>query len=239
MSTPRPSAGGGTRWVTAACGVAGVIGFVLMTAVLLLQQGPPPQPPVITDAPVSSIEAKSTVPGPSVSRKDASSRYAAPAAPHVSEAQALESSVPTQISIPAIGVESTVFPIGLTEDGSLDVPRGQRADQAAWFEGSPTPGETGPSVIEGHVTWSSEPSVFFELGALEPGDRVSVDREDGSTATFEVYDIGRYPKNEFPTRSVYGNTPRSELRLITCGGDTDENGRHLDNTVIYAHLVVP
>lgn len=134
-------------------------------------------------------------------------------------------------------MDEQVFPIGLGQDGKLLAPRGERADLTAWFEGSPTPGETGPSVIEGHVTWGGEPSVFFELGALEPGDRIEVDREDGTTAVFEVYDAARYPKDEFPTVEVYGRTDGPELRLITCGGDLGADGHHLDNTVISARLI--
>ena len=107
----------------------------------------------------------------------------------------------------------------------------------AWYDGSPTPGETGPSVIEGHVTWGGRPSVFFDLGALAPGDRVSVLRADGSIAEFEVYDAARYPKDSFPTLEVYGRTEGPELRLITCGGDLDADGHHLDNTVVFARLV--
>ena len=138
---------------------------------------------------------------------------------------------------PPIGVDEQVFPIGLGEDGQLLAPRGERADLPAWFDGSPTPGESGPAVIEGHVTWGGDPSVFFELGALEPGDRIDVDRRDGTVATFEVYDSARYPKDEFPTVAVYGRTDGPELRLITCGGDLDEDGHHLDNTVISARLI--
>ncbi|WP_394214103.1 class F sortase [Brachybacterium vulturis] len=151
--------------------------------------------------------------------------------------EALAESAPTSLTISSIGVEERVFPIGLGPDGELLAPSGDRAHLPAWFEGSPTPGELGPSVIEGHVTWGGEPSVFFELGRLAPGDRIDIEREDGTTAGFEVYDSVRYPKDEFPTLTVYGRTEGPELRLITCSGDVDEDGHHLDNTVISARLI--
>lgn len=57
------------------------------------------------------------------------------------------------------------------------------------------------------VTWGSEPSVFFELGGLTAGERVTVEREDATSAVFEVYGVERYEKSEFPpTRSI--RTPR-------------------------------
>ncbi|WP_228386672.1 class F sortase [Ornithinicoccus halotolerans] len=148
-------------------------------------------------------------------------------------------SAPASIEIPAIDVSSPLHSLGLNDDGTLQVPSGERYDEAAWYDGSPTPGEIGPAVIEGHVTsQGATPSVFFELGALEPGDRVRVTREDGSVAVFEVYAADSFPKDAFPTMAVYGNTDRPELRLITCGGEYDTDARaHVDNVVVFARLV--
>lgn len=168
---------------------------------------------------------------------------AEPAAPEPAEAepamQALPPSEPVSIDIPGIDVTSDLHPLGLNEDGTLAVPSGELYDQAAWYDGSPTPGEVGPSVIEGHVTsQGSVPSVFFELGAMEVGDLVEVDREDGTTATFEVYAIDSFPKDDFPKVAVYGNTDVPELRLITCGGEYDPEARaHVDNIVVFARMV--
>ena len=80
--------------------------------------------------------------------------------------------------------------------------------------------------------------MFFELGAMKPGQKVEVDRADGSTAVFSVDAVGQYPKASFPTDKVYGTVDRAELRLITCGGVYDgDAGHHLDNVVVFAHLV--
>lgn len=120
----------------------------------------------------------------------------------------------------------------------MQVPQPPRYDEAAWFTGSPTPGQTGPAVIEGHVDGvGTTPSVFFRLGAARPGDKVLVTRADGRVLTFTVYRAERYPKDDFPTGEVYGNTIRPELRLITCGGDLDRTtGHYEDNTVVYARM---
>lgn len=159
--------------------------------------------------------------------------------PAPAAAEPLPASEPVAVSIPAIEVQSPLHPLGLNDDGTLQVPSGERYDEAAWYDGSPTPGESGPAIIEGHVTsQGSTPSVFFDLGALEPGDLVEVDRADGTTATFEVYGADSFPKDEFPKTTVYGNTSGPELRLITCGGTYDPDRRaHEDNIVIFARLV--
>ncbi len=150
----------------------------------------------------------------------------------------LAASKPVRIEIPAIGVASPVQPIGRAPDGSLAAPSpGPHYDEAAWFSDSPTPGELGPSIIEGHVDSTSGPSVFFRLGDLRPGDSITVTRADRSELVFVVDGVQRYPKDEFPTTTVYGNTENAALRLITCGGEFDRaSGHYESNVVAYAHL---
>jgi sortase (surface protein transpeptidase) len=143
------------------------------------------------------------------------------------------------ITIPRIGVKSEVFPIGLTPDGALAVPQpGPNLDKAAWFENSPTPGQPGPSIVEGHVDTESGPSVFFRLGELRPGDTVQVRRQDGSRLTFTVHGVRNFKKTAFPTRLVYGGADLStpQLRLITCSDFDRTTGRHLGNQIVFTHL---
>lgn len=149
---------------------------------------------------------------------------------------------PVTLSIPAIEVRSAVQTIALNADRTLQVPQpGPHYDQAAWCRCSPTPGERGPSVIIGHVdSAASGPSVFYRLGALRPGDVVSVARADGTSATFRVDGVRRFAKDAFPTQLVYGNTPDAQLRLITCGGSFDgSSGHYVDNIVVFATLEPP
>ena len=246
--TPQGSSrrGGGRRRTAAVLAVLALVGAALLVFSLTSQVGAPPEPELRSSAPAASDgggtdpedATTSAEPSPAPST-EASEPTEQPAAEEDTSAAAapLASSEPTSLRIPSIDVDEQLFPIGLGENGELLAPRGDRAHRPAWFEGSPTPGENGPSVIEGHVTWGDDPSVFFELGDLEAGDRVEVEREDGTVATFEVYDAARYPKDEFPTLAVYGRTEGPELRLITCGGDLGADGHHLDNTVIFARLV--
>ena len=140
--------------------------------------------------------------------------------------------MPVAISVPSIGVASALITVGLRPDGTLEVPEGPDYDKAAWYDGSPRPGATGPSVIEGHVDSAENgPSVFYRLGDVRPGAEVVVERDDGTTATFRVDDVRSYPKDDFPELEVYGNTDGPELRLITCGGDFDSgSGHYVDNT---------
>jgi hypothetical protein len=71
-----------------------------------------------------------------------------------------------------------------------------------------------------------------------PGDLIEVARADGSTAVFEVTEVGTYPKDAFPTEAVYGPVAFAGLRVITCGGAIDPStGHYEDNLVAFAVLV--
>lgn len=155
-------------------------------------------------------------------------------------ALALPASRPVALVIPAIGVRTPLLKLGLSAQGALETPpQGAHYDEAGWYQYSPTPGSVGPAVIAGHVDSAANgPSVFFRLIDLQPGNRVSVTRADGSVAVFAVDDVLRYRKTEFPSALVYGDTDRAVLRLITCGGRFDHaSGHYLDNIVVLASLV--
>ena len=140
---------------------------------------------------------------------------------------------PVALTIPAIGVRTTLVDLGLTSTGALQVP--SSTSVAGWYTGSPRPGAIGSAVIAGHIDSRLGPGVFFRLSRLRRGDRVYVRRADGTLAVFRVTAVRMYAKDEFPTRAVYGPTPDAELRLITCGGVFDSGlGSYLSNTVVYA-----
>jgi sortase (surface protein transpeptidase) len=141
--------------------------------------------------------------------------------------------VPVALTIPAIGVQTTLVDLGLTSSGTLQVPSSTAV--AGWYSGSPRPGATGSAIIAGHIDSRLGPGIFFYLSRLRRGDRVYVRRADGALVVFSVTAVQMYPKDDFPTKAVYGPTPDPELRLITCGGTFDyESGSYLSNTVVYA-----
>jgi LPXTG-site transpeptidase (sortase) family protein len=141
--------------------------------------------------------------------------------------------LPVALTIPAIGVQTSLIDLGLTAAGALQVPPSTAV--AGWYTGSPRPGGIGPAVIAGHIDSHVGPGVFFHLAQLRPGDHVYVRRSDGTLAVFRVTTVQSYAKDHFPTLAVYGATPDAELRLITCGGTFDPQlGSYLNNTVVYA-----
>ncbi len=144
---------------------------------------------------------------------------------------------PKSVSIPAIKVESSLVSLGLNPDNSLQVP--EDYSKAGWFTKGSYPGDLGgpPALIVGHVDNKEGPAVFYNLDRLVIGDEIMVDRADGSTAVFVVYDGQQFPKDTLPTEEIYGDRDGSEVVLITCTGEFNPaTGHYLDNYVVRAKL---
>lgn len=93
-------------------------------------------------------------------------------------------------------------------------------------------------MILGHVDSTEYGSgAFYELRALVPGDTIDDIRVDSTTAVFAVDRVVSYPKTQFPTDEVYGDTDDAALRLVTCGGAFDEGSRsYRENVIVNASL---
>jgi sortase (surface protein transpeptidase) len=211
--------------VWTALAVALAIVAVVALAVAVTGQQQAPQPP----ATAATVEQETPVAAPAPG---------APAAPVDAESTGTVAA-PVSMAIPSIGVRSDLLRLGVNGDGTVEVPPLAPDDQAGWYQRGPAPGAVGPAVVLGHVD-SAEwgPGVFFDLGALRPGDEITVTREDGSAAVFAVDRVERHRKDDFPTIEVYGNTDDAQLRLITCGGAFDPDARsYEDNVVAFASLV--
>lgn len=146
--------------------------------------------------------------------------------------------VPVRVTVARVGIDSALEPLGLLADGSLESPA--KWAEAGWYARGIRPGAVGPAVIAGHVDSTEGPAVFYRLRELRPGDGIAVRDATGAVRTFTVTDVKEYPKDRFPTASVYGPTVLPVLRLVTCTGDFDHTARsYLDNLVVSAVLTQP
>lgn len=211
-------------------------GSVLGAAVAAQQHAPQPGPAQAGAIPAPSGDGSR--PAPATERSSASP---APKGSGILD-PVLASSPPVEISVPAINVRSKLMEVGLNPDGTIQVPPlGDLplTNEAAWYKYSPSPGQVGASIIEGHVDSARYgPSVFFRLGELKPGDLVDVDLADHEVTVFKVTAVRLYQKSQFPAAAVYGFTDYPSLRLITCGGGFDgRSGQYTANVVVFASLV--
>lgn len=113
------------------------------------------------------------------------------------------------------------------------------ANHAGWYNGSPTPGENGNAIMVGHLDSATGPAAFYGLGALRPGDRISLSRQDHATVAFTVAAMTVWPKNSFPSEAVYAPSHGPQLTVITCADWDTDTKAYRSNLVITAHLQQP
>ena len=170
-------------------------------------------PATTPNAPASAVDGASVTERPS----------AASAAPSEGRAR------PVRVKIPAIDVDAELTPIGLHDDGSMEVPA---FGLAGWYRLGPRPGEPGPAVIVAHVDSYQGPDVFFRLRELSAGDEVKVLHEDDTWSRFVVQSSEQQLKDQLPVDRIWNKTRDPVLRLVTCGGEFDEVERHYRSNVI-------
>jgi sortase (surface protein transpeptidase) len=143
-----------------------------------------------------------------------------------------EPGAPTRVTIPAIGVDAQLVPVGLKPDGAMQTPD---FGIAGWYDKGPKPGQPGPAVVLAHVdSKANGPDVFYRLRELKPGDQVTVHYPD-RTSTFAVTGKEETAKTSLPTSKIWNGAGTPVLRLITCGGAFDRTaGSYLDNIIVYA-----
>ncbi len=207
---------------------------LIVTAGLLIgrysaESSAPPAPPgSLGTIPASATGSADD--GGSADTPDQTGSERAPAPVHMS------SSPPVSVRASAVGIASDLLQVGLNKDDTLEVPT--TYSQAAWYRLGPTPGALGPAVIIGHVDSYTGPGVFFNVGAMRPGQIIDVTRADMRVAHFRVDAVNSYPKGLFPTDAVYGHVNYAGLRLVTCGGVFDKHARSYEsNVVVFASLI--
>jgi sortase (surface protein transpeptidase) len=174
-------------------------------------------------------------PAPTPTRTESQPQSPSQQQKHEQTSNELPRSNPLWIDVPAIGAKSSLVPLGLNADDTIEVPPVDQPMQAGWYKHSPTPGQTGPAVVLGHVNGGGRDGIFARLHELRAGDEIRIGREDGQVARFVVERTDQVPKNRFPSDAVYGNTSEPELRLITCGGSFDEDAdSYRDNIIVFA-----
>ncbi|HEX4660660.1 MAG TPA: class F sortase [Streptosporangiaceae bacterium] len=202
------------RPLTVAVLLGGVLAIAITVAGLLMLAGRPGHPPGPASAATHGLTPLVTLPA-------------------LAEPVTMAVAPPVALQIPAIGVRTRLVQLGITLQGTLQVP--SSTSVAGWYTGSPRPGEIGSSIIAGHIDSFVGPGVFYRLRELHPGDRIYVRQSDGRFAVFRVTAVHQYPKSHFPVAAVYGPVPDAELRLITCGGTFDYATRsYLSNIVVYS-----
>jgi LPXTG-site transpeptidase (sortase) family protein len=163
---------------------------------------------------------------------------AAPAASAAGDVPPIVQTVlPERLIVPSIGVDAPVVVLGLDAEGVMQSPQGPQ--RVGWYDFSPTPGNAGNTVFSGHRDWhTGVTGVFWRLGELVPGDRISVRLADGSTVDYGVILSVLMRPEDMPIEEVVGQTNEEIITLITCEGVFDR-GQHDYNLrrVVWANRI--
>ena len=144
--------------------------------------------------------------------------------------------LPVSVTIPSIGVEAPVVPVGV-DDGEMDIPR--NAGEVAWYRYGPAPGEQGSAVLAAHVAWERRPGAFRDLVRLEPDAVVQVTFDDGTVRRFRVVALVSYDKESLPFDAVFARSGDPTLTLITCGGAFNPSLLSYEENVVAYAVPIP
>lgn len=210
----------------------GTVAWALLT---LLSGGGPssasdlgPEPPA-APAPSSSgapAPSSGTAPRPQVGPADLSE--------HARVQEEARAQRPTRVLVPDVGIDSPVDPLGVRDDGQMEIPGD--AARAGWYRFGPVPGAPGSAVLAGHVDdHLGRPGSLARLHDVEPGAEVVVEHADGSRTTYLVQSRRSVAKAELAVDQLFARGGEPVLVLVTCTGawSTGE-GRYEENLVVTA-----
>ena len=136
------------------------------------------------------------------------------------------------LTITKIGVKARVIRVGVNSFNVMKTP-GNIFD-VGWYDSSAKPGENGTVVINGHVSGPTKHGVFYDIGKLSKGDKISIERGDHKVFTYDVtgtqvYDWDKVDMPRLLTTSIPG---KPGLNLITCTGKFNVRANNFEQRVV-------
>ena len=143
---------------------------------------------------------------------------------------------PVRIRVPSVQIDIPVGPVGVGDDGLMEIPFDIRT--AGWYQYGPAPeSATGSTVITAHVdSFEQGLGPFAYLKELSAGAEVIVTAADGTDYRYIVESVQNVEKKQLPLDQVFDRDGAPRLVLITCGGQFDENVlNYSDNIIVIAN----
>ena len=175
-----------------------------------------------------TTSATPELPSQSPSPAPAPARTTEPATPAPAPAPA---GTPVRVQVPALGVDSSIIPVGVDDNGQLDIP--EDVQTVGWYRFGPAPGSAqGSAVLTGHVDDHLQGGgALAELGSMQPGDTVTVTDDTGTARTFSVLSREEWHKGEVPLDRLFDRAGDPRLVLITCGGPFNASTLGYDDNI--------
>lgn len=147
-------------------------------------------------------------------------------------------SAPVGLQLPDVDVDVDVVPVGVREDGQMEIP--ESGFDVGWYRYGAAPGQgEGSTVLASHVdTLAEGRGVLARLTELRRGDVVSVALADGTAVDYRVTGRRTVPKAGLDTQALFDRSGPERLQLVTCGGPWQpERSSYRDNVIVTAEPV--
>lgn len=173
---------------------------------------------------------------------DLLARAAAPASPaevsadaaserHASFEALADPLTPSRLSIPKLGIDTMVEPVGLNARGNMTVPSTYRT--VSWYRPGAKAGAAGNTVIAGHLDNSlGLPGVFERLHILSVGDTLAIEDARGESLVYNIVSMTVYDLEKAPAEEIFSTDGPSRLVLITCNGAWDKDKKSYDKRLV-------
>lgn len=138
---------------------------------------------------------------------------------------------PRMIRIPSLDIEACIQPVGRDQHQAVAVPTNIHI--AGWYVDSALPGQSGVSLIDGHVSGRYEKAVFSELKNSDKNDEIIIEYGDKSTKTFSVISVDTLSAADTAQKMLQKNNDiDSQLNLVTCSGSYDKKTQQFDKRIL-------
>lgn len=143
--------------------------------------------------------------------------------------------MPKIVTIKKADVNARVSRVGVNTNNEMTTPR--NVFNVGWYDASSKPGENGTIVLNGHVSGPTKKGVFYGLGKLIAGDKISIERGDSKLFNYTVVKIEKQKYTDVDmSKMLISSIPgKPGLNLITCSGKFNSKTNSFDDrTVVYA-----
>lgn len=156
--------------------------------------------------------------------------------PEVSQPASVD---PAELVIETLGVAMPVIPVGLEDDGAMEIPDDVLTAGHYNPDGlGVLPGNSGTAVFAAHVDSRRQGrGALHELSTLNVDDLIRIAGHDGTASVWRVTEVVSYRKEVLPLTDIFTFAGPSRIAVITCGGEFDRSTRSYTHNVVV--LAVP
>ncbi len=154
--------------------------------------------------------------------------------PYGQENYAVASDLPQNLIITKLGINARITRLTTRQNSEPKSP--QNIYDVGWYENSAKPGETGASLLIGHVRGVEKQGVFYDLTRLVVGDTFQVRLGDGTIRHYYVAKMQTYDRNAVNFQELTQSAVASQpgLNLLSTMASYESNSSSTKQLAVFA-----